>query len=56
MNPISVHQRRAESHYITLSVISHLFEEPNLTKKENVPRDIKPNRIKKIGELWETLI
>ena len=37
-------------------IISHLFEELNLTKKEDVSRDLKPNRIKKYGEHLETLI
>ena len=55
-NSVSARQRWTESHYIRLSVISHLFEELNMTKKEDVSRDLKPNKIKKYGEHLETLI
>ena len=54
-NSISARQRWAESHYIRLNIISHLFKELNLTKKD-VSRDLKPNRIKKYGEHLEALI
>ena len=36
--------------------MSHLFEQMNLTKKEDALRGIKQNRIKKYGEYLETLI
>ena len=55
-NSISARQRWTESHYITLSIISHLFEELNLTEKKEVSRDLKPNIIKKYGEHLEKLI
>ena len=47
-NSTSARQRWAESHYIRISIVSHLFEELNLTKKEDVSRDLKSNRIKRI--------
>ena len=55
-NSISARQRWPESHCIRLSVISHLFEELNFTKKEDISRDLKPNTIKIYGEHLETII
>ena len=55
-NSISARQRWPESHCIRLSIISHLFEELNFTKEEDISRDLKPNTIKKYGKHLETII
>ena len=54
-NSISARQRWTKSNYIRRSIISHLFKELKLTKKEGVSSDVKPNRIKKIqGSFGDT--
>ena len=39
-----------------ISIISPLFEELNLTKREDILKDLKLTRIKIYGEYLETLI
>ena len=39
-----------------ISIISLLFEELNLTKREDISKDLKLTRIKIYGEYLETLI
>ena len=43
---ISARQRWAESHFLRISVISQLFEEFGLSKKEDITRDLKNYKIK----------
>ena len=51
-NSVYVRQRWAESHYIRLRIISHLFEKLKLTKKEDIARDLKPNKMRNTGNIW----
>ena len=44
-NSISARQRWAQSHSIRVSIISNIFEEIGLTKKENISEDCKPHQI-----------
>ena len=55
-NSFSARQRWAENHYVRQNIISHLFEELNVTEKEDMPRGLNPNRIKKYAEHLEKLI
>ena len=44
-NSISERQRWAQSHFIRTNIISQLFEDLDLTVKENVSQDLKSNQI-----------
>jgi hypothetical protein len=46
-NSISARQRWAESHFLRSSVISQVFEDLNMSKREDVSASLKPHRIKK---------
>ena len=45
-NSISARQRWAQSHFLRTSVISNIFDEYGLVKKEDISNDLKPHRIK----------
>ena len=46
-NSISACQRWAQSHFIRTSIISNLFEDLGMTKKEDVSQDLKTNKMRK---------
>ena len=45
-NSISARQQWAESHFLRMSVISNLFTELNMTKKEDITSTLKSHNIK----------
>ena len=45
-NPISARQQWTESHFLRMSVISNLFTELNMTKKEDITSTLKPHNVK----------
>ena len=45
-NSISARQQWAESHFLRMSVISNLFTELNMTKKEDITSTLKPHNFK----------
>ena len=55
-NSISERQRWAESHFIRTTIVSHLFEKVDLTKKEDVSQELPPSKIEKNAEDVKTLI
>ena len=46
-NSISARQRWAESHFMRTSVLSQVFEDLNMSKKEDVTASLKPERVTK---------
>ena len=46
-NSISARQHWAELHYLCTNILSTLLENLVMTKKDDVPQDIRPSRIKK---------
>ena len=55
-NSISARQRWAQNHSLRTTIISTVFEELNLSKKEDVSEDIKPHRIKQNCKASEKLM
>eukprot|EP00794_Sanderia_malayensis_P015514 gene15514-17096_t len=49
-NSISARQRWAESHFLRTTIISAVFEDLGLTKKEDVSNDLKHHNVKKSHE------
>ena len=45
-NSISARQRWTQSHFIRTSIISYVFEDLGMTKKEDLSQDLKPSRIR----------
>ena len=46
-NSISVRQHWAESHFLRTTVVSYLYEDLNLTKKEGITESLKASNINK---------
>lgn len=46
-NSISARQRWANSHFINISIVSNIFDELDMRRKEDISRDLKTNMIKK---------
>ena len=46
-NSITARQRWAESHSLRTKIILMLFEQPGITKKDDITHDLKPNQMKK---------
>lgn len=55
-NSISARQRWAQSHSLRVTIISKVFEELDLSRKEDVSEDLKPHRIKQNCKDLEKLI
>ena len=47
MNSISARQRWADSHFDRMEVLSEVLNKLDMTTKEDVSQDLKPNRIMK---------
>lgn len=45
-NSISARQRWAESHFLRTSIISNVFEDLDMTNKEDITKDLKPYKIR----------
>lgn len=45
-NSISARQRWAQSHFIRTSIVSNLFEDLGMSKKEDVSQDLKTNKMR----------
>ena len=43
-NSISARQRWAQSHFLRMSVLSHLLESLDLNKKEDITADLQKNK------------
>ena len=46
-NSISARQRWADSHFVRMEVLSEVLNKLDMTTKEDVSQDLKPNRIMK---------
>ena len=55
-NSIAARQRWAQSHFISMSVITHLMEEMGLTRKDDVTQELKKSRIKRNNEDIDKLL
>ena len=55
-NSISARQRWAQSHSIRVTVISKVFEEMGLTRKEDVTEELKSHRMIQNCQDYEKLI
>ena len=55
-NSISARQRWAQSHSIRVTIISQVFEEMGLTRKEDVTEELKPHRMNQNSKDLSTLI
>ena len=55
-NSISARQWSADSHFVWMEVLSKVLDKLDMTTKEDVSQDLKPNRImKNNGDLKEIL-
>jgi hypothetical protein len=55
-NSISARQRWAESHFLRSSVISHIFRELNMSKKEDITESLKPHRVRKDNAAVQSIL
>ena len=54
-NSVSARKRWAQSHFLRISVVSHLLDNLDLNKKEDVTSDLKPCKMKKNAETLKNL-